>query len=213
MADIVDVMNMGLRAGGVPRRIQDFYEGSEQAKTALELFGQARDELLRAKDWSFSRKVVSLTVLKGPPPAGGFNIVTPWTNIYPYPGFLFSYAYPSDCLDIRALIQPPGLMPDLDPLPGLFRVDNDPVPNVSVGPPPVASGPPAKVILCNVANALAVYRAQITSPLLWEPGYVAALVASLGKKFAVAFGEDPNAERERAGEAVATTQTAAEVRG
>lgn len=211
-ADIIDIANQGFRAGGVPLRMQDFYEGSEQAKTALELFGQARDELLRDKDWSFSRRVLSLTLLKGPPPDGGFDSMTAWSNIYPYPGFLFEYSYPTDCLDLRAIIFPPGLMPDLDPLPGLFRVDNDPTPVVS-GNPPTASGPPAKVILCNIMNALAVYRAQVTDPTTWEPGYVAALVASLGKKFAVAFGADPNSQKERSAEAITTTQVASEVRG
>lgn len=212
MADLVDILNQGLRAGGIPKRINDYYEGSEQAKTALELYGQARDELLRDQDWSFSRRVIALTLLKGPPPAGGFNVVTMWSNIYPYPGFLYEYSYPSDALDIRAIIAPPGLMPDLDPLPGNFRVDNDPTPVVS-GEPPVASGPAAKVILANVTSALAVYRAQVTDPTQWEPGFVSALVASLGKKFAVAFGASQPEQQERSAESVATTGEAGRVRG
>jgi hypothetical protein len=207
-----DIVNMGLRDGGVPLRINDLYEGSDAARTALEVYGQARDELTRLTDWSFSRGTLALALLKGPPPAGGYNPGQPWTNAYPVPGFLFEYTFPADCLDVRSITEPPGPMPDLDPKPQLWRIDNDSAPNVS-GNPPVASGPPAKVILCNVANAICIYRRQVTDPNEWEPGFIAALVASLGKKFSKAFGSDPNTVREESAEALGTTQTMSAVRG
>lgn len=209
-ADVVDIMNQGLRAAGLPLRVQDFYEGSDAARVALELYGQTRDELLDLKDWSFSRRVVVLTRLKGPPPDGGYSFAQPWSNIYPYPAFLYEYAYPSDCVDLRAISAMPDLMPDLDPLPANWRVDNDPAPNVVNG---VASGPPAKVICCNVTNAMATYRARITDPASFDTGFIAALVVTLGKKFAKAFGADVNADREDEAEAVGTTQTASDLRG
>lgn len=209
---IEDVINMGLRAGGVPLRINDAYEGSEAARTALEITGQARDELLRVTDWSFSRRTVALKLLKGPPPDGGYNYGQPWSNIYPMPGFLYSYAYPSDCLGLRAIIAPPTGMPDLDPVPALWRIDDDPTPVVS-GTPPVASGPEAKVILCNMTNAIAVYRAQITNPIFWDAGFMDTIVASLGKKFAAAFGADANTVKEDGAEAVGAEQVMSAVRG
>jgi hypothetical protein len=212
MIDAVDICNQGLRAGGVPLRMNDFYEGSEVAHTALEIFGQARDELIRLTDWSFSRGLAALTLLKGPPPAGGYNPAQPWSTLYPRPGFLFEYVYPGDCLDLRAIIEPPGFMPDSDPLPAGWRVDDDLAPVVS-GNPPTASGPPAKVILCNVAGAIAVYRRQVTNPALWEPGFIASLVASLGKKFQVAFPTAPEGAKEAAAEAVGTVQEMSEIRG
>ena len=174
---------------GIRRRIGDIYEGSEASIVALEKYGQTRDELLRMQDWSFSRRTVSLTLLKGPPPGGGYSQIQPWTTLYPLPGFLYEYSYPSDCLDVRAIMVPPGLMPDGDPVPQLFRIDNDPVPNVVDN---VASGPPAKVILCNASYALAVYRAQITDMTTWEPLFTKTLVANLAKVFEMAFDEDGN---------------------
>lgn len=206
------VINQALLDCGNLRRIADIYDGSAEAVTALELYGQARDELLRATDWSFSRKVLALTLLKGPPPDGGYSPTLPWSTIYPYPGFLYEYAYPSDCLDLRSVIAPPSAMPDLDPVPALYRIDNDPVPIVS-GSPPSAAGPPQKVILCNQTAALAVYRASITDPLTWEPGFVAALVSSLAKKFAKAFSMPPGVVKEEEGNELATTSAAANVRG
>jgi hypothetical protein len=208
--DIESVLNQALRAGGVPKRIESIYEGSDAARVALELYGQARDELLDLQDWSFSRRVTTLTLLKGPPPAGGYNIMQPWSNLYPYPGFLFEYAYPSDVVDLRAIIQQPAAMPDLDPLPAEWRVDDDPVPNIVDG---VAIGPPAKVIFCNVSNAIGIYRARITNPALWDAGFTAALVATLGKRFAVAFGAATDAQREDTVEAAGTVTTVADLRG
>lgn len=209
---VEQLVNQGLMAARCTRRIADIYEGSEEAKVAIELYGQARDELLDSKDWSFSRRTAPLTLLKGPPPDGGYTIGQPWSNLYPAPGFLYEYAYPSDCMDLRAVIPMPGLMPDLDPLPAVWRVDNDPTPVVS-GEPPAASGPEAKVIFCDVTNAMAVYRSRVTNPAIFDPGFTAALVALLGERFAVAFGEDIAIQREGQVEAAATAQTESDIRG
>lgn len=209
---IEDILNQGLRASGVPLRIETIYEGSDQAKIALEIYGQTRDEMISEKDWSFSRRIVSLTLLKGPPPANGYNAMTPWTSIYPIPGFLYEYAYPDDMVSLRAIISPPGFMPDVDPLPALWRIDNDTVPVVS-GNPPVASGPPARVILANTTDAIAVYRAQVTDPNQWDTDFTEALVASLAKKFAVAFGVPADQAKELTTESAVTTQVASAQRG
>lgn len=207
---VEDVVNQALRAGGVPMRVEDIYEGSDAARTALEIYGQCRDELLDAKDWSFSRRTVPLTVLKGPPPDGGYNFAQPWSNLYPAPGFLWEYGYPSDAMDLRAIITMPSMMPDLDPLPAVWRVDNDPTPNIVDG---VAVGPDAKVIYCNVTNAMAVYRSRVTNPAIWDPGFTASMVSLLGKRFAVAFGADVNTQREDESEALVTANTESDIRG
>lgn len=211
--DIADIINQALRAGGVPKRIEEMFEGSDASRVALELYGQARDELLDLTDWSFSRQTAALTLLKGPPPDGGYSLLTPWSNVYPAPGFLYEYSYPDSAVDLRAVIpMPVGPMPDLDPVPAVWRVDNDPTPNVS-GDPPVASGPEAKVIYCNVTNAMGVYRSRVTNPAIFDPGFTAALVALLGKRFAGAFGAGVDQEREDAGEADAIAKSQSDVRG
>lgn len=211
--EIVDIWNQAFRAAGLPLRANEAFEGSEQARTALELYGQCRDALLDAKQWTFSRKVLALALLKGPPPANGYNFAQPWSNIYPQPGFLYEYSYPDDCLTLRAIIQQPGGMPDLDPLPAIWRIDNDPTPVVS-GNPLAASGPAQKVILCNITDAIAVYTARITDPALWsDAGFVEALVETLGKKFAVAFGQSPQQVAMTAAEAAKAEAVGVEDRG
>lgn len=166
-----DVINAALVEVGGQRPIAWIYEGSPPARAALKIYGQTRDALLRARAWPFARRVLPLTLLKGPPPAGGYTIAQPWTKTYPPPGWLYEYAYPADCLLLGAVLPGPGMMFDLDPQPVPFRVDND-----------SANSPPSKVILTNAANAVAVYTGQITDPATWEPGFAEALIKALAAK-------------------------------
>lgn len=184
MTDIVDIVNQALREVGWQRPIAEFYEGSRAARVALDIFGQTRDELLDAGEWPFARRAnVALTLLKGPPPPGGYDPGTPWNNTYPPPGWLYEYLYPDDMLELRAILPSPGAMWDLNPQPQLWRVDNDNSLVDNAGQPTAQK----KVILCNVAGALATYSAQITDPNLWEPGFIATLVKALKAKFALAL--------------------------
>ncbi len=211
---VEDLVNQAARSAGVPLRVEEIFEGSDLSRVALEVFGQARDELIASREWSFTRRTVALTLLKGPPPAGGYNFAQPWSAIYPRPGYLYEYAYPSDALDIRAIYPAPyGNMPDSDPVPQVWSVDDDPTPVLVGSPPTSVSGPEAKVIYCNATNAMANYRAQVTNVTLWPPVFIAAFVASLGKKLAVAFGPNPQIDQQLAGEAAAVTTGAAMVRG
>lgn len=192
-------------------RIADIREGSEAAGAALEVYGETRDEIFLAQDWPFARAAgVALALLKGPPPPGGYNPIQPWSTIYPPGNWLYEYAYPADCIELYAVTKPPGAMPDLDPRPQLWRIDNDAVPTLSgpyqiynpqtgqfQGVVPTAAGPPQKVILANVPGALAVYRRSVTNPALWEPSFIAMLVDALGKKLALSLGGGPQVEQAR----------------
>lgn len=182
VSSVESVVNMALMLARRTARIADIFEGSENAKVALELYSQCRDELMRTKDWSFNRRVVALTQLKGPPPAGGYqSIGAPWNPTYPAPGFLYSCAYPSDCLLLRGIIPPPGPMPDLDPVPAEWRIDDD---------------AESRVILCNVTNAMAIYWARVSDFTIWNEGFIQAIVGALSAKFVIAFGGGPNEEKE-----------------
>jgi hypothetical protein len=218
MATTVEaVCNQALKGIGARERIADMYEGSAVSIVAIELYGQARDELLRSKDWAFaSANGIPLTLLKGPPPPGGYNPAAPWTPLYPPPGYLYEYAYPGDCLDLRAIQFPAGMLPVLDPRSATWRVVNDLTP-VIVSVPGLtvrdAIGPPAKVVLTNVAKALCTYRRQVINPQLWEPGFVKALVASLEEKFAPSVANGWAVERAKLGEAMADASGASGMKG
>lgn len=177
-----DLCNESLRMVGFPKAIGDIYEGSPQARACLEVYSQTRDEVLATDVCnSFSRGVSALTLLKGPPPDGGYSRIGPWSPIYPPPGFLYEYAYPSDMIELRAIISQTAALPEFDPQPAPWRIDDDLVPIVS-GSPPAASGPPQTVILTNFSQAVAVYRRRVTDLTLWRPAALAAFIARMSAK-------------------------------
>ena len=180
------VVNQALIEIGARDRISDIFEGSTTATAALEIYGQTRDELLDAGEWPLARRAnVPLTLLKGPPPAGGYNPLTPWAPTYPPPGWLYEYAYPDDMLNLRAVQSQPNAMFDLDPKPATWRTDND----NSLVDRNGSVTTQKKIILSNVKNAIATYTAQITDPALWEPGFTRLMVETLSKKLAIALAD------------------------
>ncbi len=197
-----DLINQALIELGVTRRIASIMEGSDLAIAALEIYGQTRDRLLGDKDWPFARRNVALKLLKGPPPPGGYNRRTPWSSAYPPPGWLYEYLYPADCVNLGAVIPPPGMMFDLDPVAAQPRIDNDPT-----------LAPPAKVILSNIKGAIAVYTGQITDMTTWEPGFTQVMIDGLKAGLALAAQRGLSLEKEMSGEAMATERLSDERRG
>jgi hypothetical protein len=179
-----DVVNESYRAMGVKLSVGDLYEGSPQARAALEIYGQTRDEVLRAGEWSFAYGDALLTLLKGPAPNGGYNPNQAWSTLYPLPPWIYEYAYPSDCIELRDIIKQPKSLPVLDPKPVVYRVNNDPVPVVTPGNPPTVSGPPQRVILTNAASPVAIYTRRVTNLLLWPPDFTGTLITALAAKLA-----------------------------
>ena len=174
-----DLCNIALvRMGWKGPRIASLFDGSDAAKKFLDLYAQTRDELLRNDiyDWGFAERNVSMTLLKSAPVAGYFppNTWNPATN--PPPGYLFEYAYPADCIKVRAVKPVPLFNINWDPQPSVFSVDND-----------NAFTPPQRVILCNVPNAVLVYTGQITDPQTWDTGFTAALATKLERYVAAAL--------------------------
>jgi hypothetical protein len=197
---VEDLCNQALRLIGYKMRIGSIYEGSEPAKACLELYGQTRDELLRELYPDFARvNDVALSLLKGPPPPGGYNPAQPWSTTYPPFPWLYEYAYPADCLQFRGIIRPPGMLPMRDPRPVLWSESSD-----------NTLATPARVILTNVAGAIGVYCGQITNPAAWNPLFTATFVESLSKKLSVPLVQNLDLAKltaqESAAEAVVSDQ-------
>lgn len=121
-----DIINIALRRMGYKLRVGSLLDGSEAASQALDIYAQTRDELLRAGEWGFAERNVSLTVLKAAP-AGGYFPPTFWSNTYPPIPWGYEYAYPDDCLKVRALKPAPLFLFDPDPQPNLYAIANDDV--------------------------------------------------------------------------------------
>lgn len=169
-----DLVNLALQRIGYAGRIANLYDGSKAAQDALDVYAQTRDEMLRGRDWPFASRTDALTLLKTAP-AGGYG-VSGWTSAYPAIPWLFEYAYPDDALEIRLLKAVPLFVPNFDPQPNNFSIAND-----------KAFSPPRRVVLSNIASAVAIYTARVTDPSSWPVDFVEAFAASLGKTLAPAL--------------------------
>lgn len=165
-----DLTNLALRRIGYRLRVASLYDGSLAAKQVLDIYAQTRDALLRdvQYDWGFAQRSLAMTLLKSAP-AGGYVPPVAWdpaTN--PALPWLFEYAYPDDCIDVRSVNHTPIFIPDLDPVDYPYSIDND-----------NGYTPARRVILCNVPNAILVYVGQVTDPKTWPTDFVEALADAI----------------------------------
>jgi hypothetical protein len=186
VSTVEELCNLALDAISYPRSIGSIYQGTKEARVALRLYAQTRDDLLAGKDWIFARQTVALSVLKVAP-VGGYSTV-PWTTAYPPLPWIFEYAYPAACIQVRALRPTPAVIPEFMPRPYNFVLGND-----------TATG--QKVILTNLINAQAVITGQITDPSQMDPKFITALVDALALQFQKALVPAEPAVRDRAAEA------------
>lgn len=168
-----DVVNLALVRIGFKGRITNMFSGSAAANSALAIYGQTRDELLRQNDWDFAEVTASLTLLKSAPAGGYIPGFTPWSTVYPPLPWLFEYQKPADCLKVRAVKPVPLFLPVMDPQPHVFSVGYD-----------STLAPPAQVIMCNVPDAVLTYTGQPTDPTTWEADFIEALAAALARRIA-----------------------------
>lgn len=94
MTTQLDVANFALAHLAIGRPIAAMNEATEPAKAISRFYNRSRDESLRAFDWPFATKFVTLTKITGPSPRASVD-------------FLYSYTYPGDCIRARKLrVQP-----------------------------------------------------------------------------------------------------------
>lgn len=191
-----DVVNLALVRMGRKDRINSLVDGTRLSTIFLDIYAQTRDELLHLNDWGFAERDRSLVLLKQAP-VDGYVPPVSWSSIYPPIPWTHQYEYPTDCIKVRSLKQAPLLMPDFDPQPFLFKIAND-----------STYTPTKKVILCYVQDAIMVYTAQVTDPLVWEPAFVEALAASLARRAAPALAPPSVAKAEMQDESLSTALAA-----
>lgn len=186
---IEDLLNQALRRIGYQVPIGYILEGSKASRVAIEFYSQERDDLLSINDWQFARREVNLTIIKTAP-VGGYNISVPWTPAYPLLPWVYEYAYPAQCLQVRSIRSAQAIIPDFDPSPNIFTVANDNALMV-----------PAKVILSNVAVAVASITAQVTDPAQWaDAQFIEALIDRCALRFQENLNPQPDEVKMRAAE-------------
>ena len=190
MASEVSLCNRALAAIGTRSTISSLDEASVEGRTCALLYESTRDEILGMAYWNFARKTALLGLLKSAPgtPKGPATSAG-WNSAYPSPPWLYQYAYPSDCLQIRQIIA--QLTNAYAGVP-LMGGGASPYPFISMMGAPFtvaldtdASGGQVQVILTNQYSAIAVYTAAITNPALFESAFEEAVVQALAAKLAI----------------------------
>lgn len=183
MASQIDIVNRALLRMSARSQVSSINpsDGSAEADAASVLFTPTYEMLARAAHWNIFRKQTALTLLKAaqgtPENVDGTTLPTPPTP------WLYSYAYPSDCLQERYLIPPSSLawsgtplfssdipspvVTQLSPVEFLVAYDTD------------SQNNPIRVILANTSQAQAVYTVNQPNPAQWDSQFQEAMVSSL----------------------------------
>lgn len=187
--DPVSIANLALGLVNVRTTISSFTEPSAAAEQINLQYLPSLEACLNAAHWNFARAQVSLAVLKamvGTPE----NPTNAAASAQPPQPWLYSYAYPADCVQARFIMPTfnsvpsnvPGTAPtptySLDPVRFLVSTDLD------------AQGNRVKVILTNQPGAILVYTTRITDANLFDGQFVIAFSNYLAARISIPLSGD-----------------------
>ncbi len=180
--NIISICNRALLSLGSQSQISSLSEGSAQSNACSTLYQPTFEQLARSAPWGCLRKEDTLTLLAAaqgtPENPDGTTLPLP-----PSP-WLYQYAQPNDCLQMRWLV--PSLPASSSGVP-IFSV-NTGSPTWIGGPGQIpyqiayatdSNGNPLNVILTNQTQAIAVYTVNQPNPQIWDSLFSQAMVSSL----------------------------------
>jgi hypothetical protein len=176
MTSVVDIWNTALRRVGWNVPVANPYEGSRASRAMLDIYSETRDALLSEFDWPFARKSVSLGNPLKTMPVTGYGGSGWDPALYPPLPWVFSYAYPTNCINMRSVMPTPVFPITLMPRVQTFAEGYD-------------QDLAQKVVLTNLPNAMAIITARVMDPDEWQDAsFIDALVDRLASKVGKAFG-------------------------
>jgi len=179
----ISLANRALLQIGARAQIGSLNEGSTEADAISVLFVPVFEQLARTAPWNCLKQQETLTLLQAaqgtPENVDGDTLPLP-----PVP-WLYSYAVPSDSLQIRFLVPSwPATSTGGTPLTTASNTAWTWVPGVGQIPFSVSygtddNGNPREVILCNQSQAIAVYTINQPNPVIFDSLFEQAFVSSL----------------------------------
>jgi hypothetical protein len=169
-----DIVNNALEAIGHPNRISSFFDGTQEAIVARDMWGVVRDALLTKIQPDWARREVSLTPTKTAP-STGYDEVVPWSSVYPDLPWTYEYAVPDDCLQPLSLQPRITLLQVWRPKPMRFRIK------------PNAAGT-NYVILGDDPSPILTYVAKIPDPNLWQDDFAPIMIETMAHRLMPLFG-------------------------
>lgn len=186
MADQISIANRALLSVGARAQISSLNpsDGSVEADAISILWTPTFEALARAAQWNCLTRQVTLSLLAAaqgtPENSEGDSLPIPPT---PY---LYQYAYPSNCLDVRYVVpslpsNEGGTVPatTINNAAGAWIPSQGQIPYV-VSTVSTVNGSPVNVILTNQDQAQVVYTLNQPNPAGWDSLFQSAMVASLG---------------------------------
>lgn len=154
----VDICNIALGRIGRKSSITDLAENSTEARACKRVWDLTRQSLLREFTWSFSHKIALLAL-----------------STETVPGWLYVYAYPTDCLQALRIFNAAGadLRGEQDKW-DIFAIGNN------------------TFIACNVDLAYLEYTADKADPSDWSTQFVDCLAWRLAFELAMPLSGDQN---------------------
>lgn len=193
--DAVTIVNAALAEIGAQASVSSINpsDGSAEGNVASLLYNIKIDDLMRAAHWNFTRYQAPLTLLKAA--KGTPENPTGTTTLIPPSPWVYSYAYPSDCLKARYILP---IFPTVGGQVPFTTADNTAIPGYTSdfavrfisGTDTDANGNKVRVILTNMSQATLVYTSRITDPNLWDPSFVQAAISYLGAWFVNALARN-----------------------
>lgn len=194
----IDACNRALGDAGTRSTIADINEQTPEAANCRLYYESTLQQLFRAAHWAFARGFVAPALLKAlpgtPENPGPYTV---WSPDYPPPNWLYSYAYPEDCVAVRYLL------PNYDrtaaeaavPIfpgqayaqPAYFR----PL-KFAVVSDTDSTGNRVRAICSNQPQVLLCYTKYLTTPALWDPDFAAAFSAALAARLSMPLRGDPD---------------------
>lgn len=192
--DDVTIANRALQAIGTSSLIAALNEGSAEANACQLIYSSTRDSLLRKYWWGFARFERALAVYRA---AAGTRENPTGANPVPPTPFLYSYAYPPDCLAPRFIkpIAATNTVPGV-PLMGVGVVTAAPLlvggtkVDFTLGVDLDALNNQKRIILTNQQNAELVYTVRITDPNIFDDMFIVAMVGRLAAQLVIPLSGD-----------------------
>lgn len=177
----VGICNQALSLIGVTEQIASLQEKSKAAIQCALWYAQTRDALLKSLAWPFAEKYAALAQSTDPQLPD---------NMEQFPGWMYTYAYPGDCLLVRHICDSGGVRMRFVQMDALYR-------DLLLYMPPrvpfsILRGSQGKVIACDIQNAYAIYTLNIQDPTQFDADYTMALVGALGARIAPGMRVDPS---------------------
>lgn len=195
MTTTIDIANRALLAIGLRKKITSLTQDSLEAQTVALVVNDIRDGLLRLAPWNFALGPGNLTLLSAAPGTqeNPTAATTQWVPGQPIPPWLYSYAYPADCLRAcwmtntnTGSYQGIPISPVTD-MAGLSS--GRPIPFTTMYDAS-APGGPQQVILTNLKSATLFYIHQVNNPDTTDTMFQSAWTATLAANLAMVLSQD-----------------------